>query len=330
MAETTIQWTVTVVEDGHILPGFTFNPWIGCSKVHAGCTHCYAEADMDKRRGRANWGPHGTRSVTSEAYWKGPLKWNRQAEKDGVRRKVFCASLADVFEDWGGQCTMPDGRPAILQRSTGQFIGCNLRGGSDAVRLDDVRRRVFAMIDATPHLDWLLLTKRPENVRRMWPLLHKDAGANIWVGGPSGRDVLSFRKNVFIGTSISDQETAEKAVLALLECRDLSHVLFLSGEPLLGPVNLSAWLERLDWVIVGGESGPNARSCRVEWIESIVDQCLLAGVPCFVKQLGAKAIVQDEETSGMPVVLDLRDKKGGDWSEWPDELRVREFPEVRP
>lgn len=299
----------------------------------------------------------GRRIVAAESHWQLPAKWNAAAEREGVRRRVFCGAMADVFEDWGGQCTMPDGRPAILQRSTGQFIGCNLRGGSDAVRLDDVRRRVFAMIDATPHLDWLLLTKRPENVRRMWPLLHKDAGANIWVGGPSGRDVLSFRKNVFIGTSISDQETAEKAVLALLECRDLSHVLFLSGEPLLGPVNLSAWLERLDWVIVGGESGPKARPCDITWIRSIVDQCLLAGVPCFVAQLGSMPMMRadsyegrlsgDNPESEWPIgtmfsglcrhlgtewqgrLVRLKDNRGSDPAEWPEDLRVREYPEVR-
>ena len=110
----------------------TFNPWVGCSKVSAGCTNCYAERDFAIRRKFVEWGPGKPRRRTSEAYWKQPLKWDRQAAKDGVRRKVFCASLADVFDQ----------------------------------EVDDSwRDDLFALIRRTPHLDWLILTKRPERAK---------------------------------------------------------------------------------------------------------------------------------------------------------------------
>jgi protein gp37 len=116
----------------------TFNPWIGCTKVSDGCKNCYAENLMDKRYGRVKWGPQGTRVRTSEANWKKPLKWNREAEAKGERHRVFCASLADVFEDKPDQPEMEQWRLELLE-----------------------------LIIKTPYLDWLLLTKRPENVRGM-------------------------------------------------------------------------------------------------------------------------------------------------------------------
>lgn len=293
----------------------TFNPWIGCAKVHLGCTNCYAEADFDKRRHVAEWGVNGTRVVTSDANWRKPLKWNRDAERDGVRRKVFCASLADVFED----------RPELVEP----------------------RKRLFELIDATPHLDWQLLTKRPENIRRMLtPIKSHGTGPYIrrW-------------PNVWLGTSVSDQETANKAIPELLKCRDLSPVLFLSAEPLVGPIDVSPYIGgrsyeckcgfhrteaellfrggddwqcadcmmlcsvggTLDWVIVGGESGLNARPCNAKWISQIVDQCAPTHVACFVKQFGSNAVAGEHAMS-------FKDKKGGDPSEWERRFRVQQFP----
>jgi protein gp37 len=287
----------------------TFNPWIGCAKVHAGCTNCYAEADFDKRRHFAKWGVNGKRVVTSDAYWKKPLKWDRDAEKEGVRRKVFCASLADVFED----------RP----------------------ELESWREGLFDLIDSTPNLDWQLLTKRPENIRRMLtPIKSHGAGPYIrrW-------------PNVWLGTSISDQPTADKAIPALLKCRDLSPVLFVSAEPLLGPIDFETirdperfpgcayfdvlrgrmiheddgyhWTAepRIDWVIVGGESGLNARPCNAKWIAQIVDQCEPTRVACFVKQFGSNAVAGEYAVS-------FKDKKGGNPSEWERRFRVQQFPKA--
>lgn len=277
----------------------TFNPWIGCSKVHTGCTNCYAENLMDTRYGRVQWGPNGTRSRTKT--WGEPRKWNKKAEQLGERHRVFCASLADVFEDWR--------KPIEGFRS-----------------MDDARASLFDLIDETPWLDWLLLTKRPENIQEMWP------------------NGFRFRENVWLGTSVSDQETA-KAGLRLLRCRDLSPVLFLSCEPIVGPIDLhavetpagdeysliSGYCGRgqsksnvddlgfprpsIDWVIVGGESGAGARVCRYDWLESLWRQCS-ATVPFWMKQLGSN--------SDVPGATGKGEKK----SEWPLTLMVQQLPRV--
>ncbi len=352
----------------------TWNPWIGCTKVAAGCQHCYAEELMDHRYGKVKWGPNGTRVITSPSNWAKPLKWNRDAERAGVRARVFCASLADVFESWGKQITTHDGRivgvcsrchkfNTIMHRSewdAGEpewFCrladgGCGEQQHLRAATMKDVRRELFALIDATPNLDWLLLTKRPENIQRMWelPALHPGA-------------IGSYRKNVWIGTSVAVQADADANIPELLKCRDLSPVLFLSMEPLLGPVHLDValstgdrfvdkhlgWLDVLDWVIVGGESGHKSRYCDIAWIRRIVAQCRRANVPVFVKQLGARLAVPNDSAGewpkegdewieenpdyrpryqGEPIILRMNDK-GGNIDEWPADLRVRKFPIVK-
>lgn len=259
----------------------TFNPWIGCAKVSAGCTHCYAETLMDKRMGKAKWGPHGTRVRTSAAYWRQPLRWNKESAAIGARPLVFCASLADVFED----------RPELVQW----------------------RKDLFALIDATPHLNWLLLTKRPENIIRFWP---GTAGADDM----SGTGTLSHAKldNVWLGTSVEDQAAANERIPHLLAAAHLCRFTFLSCEPLLGPVHLtniptpdSIYVKgmnaltgfgrkyftttgglgapSINWVIAGGESGPKARPMYLSWARSLRDQCAEAGVPFFFKQWGEHA-----------------------------------------
>lgn len=333
-ANSAIQWTT-----------HTFNPWRGCTKVHAGCTNCYAESNMSVKMHGIKWGPSGTRVRASDAMWKEPLKWNREAEKAGERRRVFCASLADVFEDWQGpvldhhgktilqcdSCINPDGSyyresvPSFDRMKKNYEHGCGEQARH--LDLDDLRRDLFTLIDNTASLDWLLLTKRPENVRKFW-----------WP--PNPRCDGGLRSNVWLGTSISDQATADKWIPRLLECRDLCPVLFASAEPLIGAMYLEEYLwsevggrsAYLDWLIVGGESGHNARPCNVEWIRSIVSQCKAAGVPRFVKQLGSNCVVDrnDEIGGGIHALLKkkLADKKGGDMDEWPEDLRVREFPQV--
>jgi protein gp37 len=197
MGKTTIEWTASVNPDGTTTPGYTFNPWIGCAKVSPGCANCYAETLMDKRMGRVQWGVNGTRVHTSDSNWKKPYQWNRKAQEEGVRKRIFCASLADVFED----------RPELVPW----------------------RADLFAMIDATPNLDWLLLTKRPENIKRLWPFgWYEDKGGPFtW-------------PNVWIGTSVENQEQADKRIPHLLSIP--ASVRFLSMEPLLGPVDLSPYL----------------------------------------------------------------------------------------
>jgi protein gp37 len=279
----------------------TFNPWRGCAHAvladgseHPACAHCYAEA-MSKRNPAVlgQWGADGTRVRAADDYWKLPFKWNRDASfkndlgaeieqntgsRPGCyshRPRVFCASLADVFEDWQGPIV--DGAGLIIREKPG------MKGRM--ITMEDLRRELFTLIDATPHLDWLLLTKRPENVRRMWPDM---SAANHLGIGKSWR-----RHNVFLGTSISDQQTCDEYYEKLLALLDLAPILFLSIEPLLGPVdlglrnwaNLDRYCGRL-WVIVGGESGHHARPTHPDWVRFIRDDCQAAGVPFFFKQWG--------------------------------------------
>lgn len=340
MAETTkIQWT-----------HHTFNPWRGCTKVAPGCANCYAAVDRSVSLHGIKWGPNGTRQIKAESGWKDPIRWNRAAVAAGERRRVFCASLADVFE---GRETMPDNAWEAVETA---------------------RQRLFAVIDQTPDLDWLLLTKRPENIRKMWPLLADKRTIFPGCPGPLGEPQPCMvegarRANVWLGTSISDQNTAAKALPKLIGCRNLAPVLFLSAEPLLGPIEFSDVTKRsdviqqlgkralsgIDWVIAGGESGPDARPCDPKWIRSIVKQCKAANARCFVKQLGANIVLRNDEVedqfnnndTGWPdphVEYDihgyrenfqgadcrvwLQDKKGGNPDEWPADLRVRQFPKA--
>ncbi len=256
----------------------TLNPWRGCTKVSAGCAHCYAET-MSKRNPSVLgvWGPRGRRVVAAESYWQQPLKWNADAERAGERRRVFCASLADVFE---GEDTMPAESWPLVQAA---------------------RARLFELIEQTPALDWLLLTKRPENT---WQNAYTPI--SWWERWP---------RNVWLGTSVENQEQADKRIPHLL--RAPAAVRFLSCEPLLGPVNLDRWLmgwseyhgakaglreagkridqayeardgarSKLHWVIAGGESGAHARPMHQRWVRSLRDQCSKARVAFFFKQHG--------------------------------------------
>lgn len=249
----------------------TFNPWIGCTKVSDGCKYCYAENLMDKRYKRVEWGPQGTRKRTSAANWRKPLAWNKQAEKEGRRYRVFCASLADVFEDKPDQPEMTEWRFDLL-----------------------------CLIKKTPHLDWLLLTKRPENVIDMieYHLAFANGAGDIY-------EIFDWLlPNVWIGTSVENQEQADKRIPELAQIP--ARARFLSCEPLLGPIDLSAFYgsvsgtqyvrgypedvdadwSMIDWVIAGGESGPNARPMHPDWARSLRAQCQAAGVPFLFKQWG--------------------------------------------
>lgn len=323
-------------ENGISWCDFTFNPWRGCSKVSAGCANCYADTMSKRNPGMLGiWGPNGSRVVASEAMWRAPLKWNKQAplmvecrnpdclsrhilaegmeetfcpkcgdpEAHTVRPRVFCASLADVFEDWDGPMVNVKGE--TLANFGGGFRPA-LKGDDFCLTtMQDVRNRLFALIDDTPYLDWLLLTKRPENIRRMWP-------SNVNTDGKPPSQL--FRKNVWLGISAENQPEANKRIPEQLKCRDLSPVLFLSCEPSLGPVDLTldglscapcprcyeygsvrcdvcdstGTIDELmiDWVIAGGESGPNARPMHPDWARSLRDQCQAAGVPFHFKQWG--------------------------------------------
>ena len=178
----------------------TFNPWRGCTKVSAGCANCYAET-MSGRNPKTLgvWGPNGTRVVASEAMWREPVKWDRAAKAAGERHRVFCASLADVFEDWQGPMMDSQG-----ERVTTQVPGFAVR----LMTMQDVRIRLWKLILATPHLDWLLLTKRPQNIATML--------RDVWFQIDSARDSdprnarpFEAPSNVWLGTSVENQATAD-------------------------------------------------------------------------------------------------------------------------
>jgi protein gp37 len=217
----------------------TFNPWWGCTKVSEACKHCYAEA-WSKRVGQKVWGPKVERRFFTDKHWLEPIKWNADAEH-GRRRRVFCASMADVFED--------------------------------RRELDPWRRRLWDLIEITPQLDWLLLTKRPEMV----------ATLVRWNG--------DWPRNVWLGTTVEDQESAEARLPHL--SRLPAAVRFISAEPLLGALNIDAWLgSTIDWVITGGESGPKARPSSPSWFRDLLVKCMAAGVPFHFKQWGDWGPVQ--------------------------------------
>jgi protein gp37 len=285
----------------------TFNPWRGCVKISPGCAHCYAEAWSHRNPAvLGEWGPDGRRVIAAESYWRQPRAWDRAAARAGVRRRVFCASLADVFED----------RPELAAP----------------------RGRLFTLIDATPNLDWLLLTKRPGTWRKVMrdtvdamprrgtagPFTGPRWNAVDWLQGsePSGR---AFPPNVWLGVSVEDQARANERVPILLDTP--AAVRWVSYEPALDAVDWSPWMPGLDWIVVGGESGPKARPFNVEAARDVIGQCRLGGAAPFVKQLGSRPFRFDGRPGDPTRPVALRDPKGGDPAEWPADLRVREFPD---
>ncbi len=224
----------------------TFNPWWGCVKVSAACDHCYAET-WAKRLGEKVWGPVTPRRFFGDAHWKEPLKWNREAGEQKTRRRVFCASMADVFEN----------RTDLIPH----------------------RLRLFELIEQTPHLDWLLLTKRIHLVKKQLPKGYK------------------LPKNVWLGATVENQETADKRIKYLLDFESPA-VRFLSCEPMLGPINLEKFVSgdigraKLDWVIAGGESGYGSRPMNPQWPKALQVQCSKAKIAFHFKQWGHWAPVE--------------------------------------
>jgi protein gp37 len=215
----------------------TFNPWWGCTKVSPGCKHCYAET-WAKRLGKDFWGNNAARRELSAAYWKQPFAWDAAAAASRTRSRVFCASMGDVFED---------------RRD-----------------LDARRERLWHVIESTPNLDWLLLTKRPEKVAKLAP----------WT--------TAWPRNVWLGSTAENQRWLDKRMPSLLAAG--AHTLFLSCEPLLGPLDLRTWVRSdgraVDWVIGGGESGHDSRPMNPEWVRDLRDQCLELGIRFHFKQWG--------------------------------------------
>lgn len=316
----------------------TYNPIVGCAAVSPGCAHCYAAGVA--RRGMQ---PAHVGLVNQRGHWTGevrllherlaePLHWRKP-------RRVFVCSMSDLFHD-----DVPD-----------DFID-----------------RVFAVMALAPQHTFQVLTKRPDRMRKWFDpiggVMRRDFVGVHAARGSSRMPPFDWPLfNVWLGVSCEDQQRADERIPLLLQTP--AAVRFVSAEPLLGPVDLRltagktctctgscrgraglgiGWRcaldegKRIDWVIVGGESGPGARPCNVAWIRSIVEQCRGASVPVFVKQLGGNNVVShDVFDPPKPlrngrflrervVRLPLRDRKGGNPDEWPADLRVREWPGVRP
>lgn len=236
----------------------TFNPLWGCMKVSEGCKNCYAET-LSHRYGYDIWGAGTRRRAFGEKHWLEPVKWNKEAEKLGERRRVFCGSMCDIFEehfDW-----------------------------------NEPRPQLFNLIEKTPYLDWLLLTKRPENIVRMVP--------ESWLDIP--------QENVWYGTSVENEKVASSRISHLLSVP--ATIRFLSCEPLLEKVSIEDYLNipmedsQIHWVIVGGESGHGKRPFNADWARLIRNECQDNKVAFFMKQMDK---IQ-------PI---------------PDDLMIREFPET--
>ncbi|MEL6644097.1 MAG: phage Gp37/Gp68 family protein [Pseudomonadota bacterium] len=222
-ANSKIEWT-----------NHTFNPWWGCLKVSEACKNCYAEA-WAKRVGQKVWGQTAPRRFFSDKHWNEPIKWNRRLERVGLRERVFCASMADVFED----------RDDLLSH----------------------RDRLWDLIRETPNLDWLLLTKRSQNIAQFLP--------EDWNNG---------YENVWLGTTVENQKRAEEALPHLT--RIPAKVRFISAEPLLEEINIATYMPKLQWVISGGESGPKARPASPSWFRRLMLDCMAHDVAFHFKQWG--------------------------------------------
>jgi protein gp37 len=267
----------TAIEWAH----YTHNFWWGCEKVSDACKHCYAET-FANRIGRSGlWGPGSARRFPSEQYLRQPFGWDRLAAADGVRRRVFSNSMSDIFED----------RPELVAE----------------------RREAWRVIQQTPQLDWLLLTKRPENFARMLPWTEEGCGDVCKAGNIDGvccpddecdlepGGVRSWPwPNVWLGVTAENQEELDRRGW-ILE-RTPAAVRFLSCEPLLDRLALpmtkvtqggcsiapheTRYVCPFDWVIVGGESGPKARPMSSAWVRSLRDQCVRSRTAFFFKQWG--------------------------------------------
>ena len=256
----------------------TWSPHFGCVKVSAGCKNCHAEQGSKRNPGLLGvWGPNGTRRAAAESSWVKLQKWDREAIAAGRRFSVF-PSLCDPFEDWQGP--MVDSQRRELSINDSDFVWPtgwpSLGNGDDwgerEYTMTDVRLRFGRAIRSTPNLDYLLLTKRPENAGRMLVEMF-------------GSDRRKWPRNFRVGTSVENQATADERLPHLMR---LDWPNFVSAEPLLGPVDFASWLwgkskvcsdcprdidcvcgfepsGAIHHIIVGGESGPNARLMDEAW-----------------------------------------------------------------
>ena len=231
----------------------TFNPWMGCTKVSTECVNCYAEKNMACSYKHVKWGDDAARRAVAESGWKKPAAWERKAARTGQDWRVFCGSLCDVLDSHAPEAQ---------------------------------RDRLFETIKQTPHLSWLLLTKRESNFHLLPEPLPENVG---------------------IGVTAGNQEYLEKRVSALRNVN--ARVRFVSYEPALGPLNLDV-IEpgAINWLICGCESGSKRRPMEMQWARDVRDQCQALGIAFFMKQMEIDGEVTDEVEC------------------FPEDLRIRQYP----
>ena len=235
----------------------TFNPWWGCTKVSPACDNCYA-ATVARNRKLEVWGSKTPRQQTSQNNRQKPLAWERKAVREGCRYKVFTLSMGDVM----------DGEVPLAWRE-----------------------ELWTLINQTPHLDWQLLTKRPENYHRFLP--EKFTHNNVW-----------------LGTTAENQQYFDLRWPAMMRLKEHfpGAPLWISYEPALGPLSVASQVIKPDWIIFGGESGSGARSTDVNWARSLREECQRYGLAFFMKQMAAASLVKAKQLI-------------------PTDLAVRQYPE---
>jgi protein gp37 len=261
----------------------SWNPWHGCIKVSAGCKNCYMFTE------KRMYGQDPEKVVRSKTKFDDPLKWVRRFEAKGVPIPKFCftCSWSDFF----------------------------------IAEADAWRPEAWDIIRQTPQITYQILTKRIERAAECLPADWGEGYPNVW-----------------LGISAENQATADKRIPALLKTP--AKLRWISAEPLLERIDLERTganlhghcgqvcedcgpddFPTIDWVVVGGESGPEARPCQLDWIRDVIHQCQDATVPVFVKQLGSAALAVEK-------LAKIESRKGGNPAEWPEDLRVRQYPEV--
>lgn len=365
---TSIEWTRNV--DGS--EGKSWNPIRGCSRVSDGCQNCYAmnfahrfsgagkpfERLTAIRRGKVDWAGHA-RFIPEQL--GAPLRWQKP-------QRIFVNSMSDLFHESlsNEEIAAVFGVMAACPQHTFQVLTKRPERAADW--FSSIEQKVSSIQEGLgppptrPRSHWFMT----ETIGHAEDVLKRQLLPHDFADTITGQWPL---KNVWLGVSVEDQETTDERIPMLLQCP--AAIRFVSYEPALGPVDFSVYLREhacdewprernrgvegcaghphppINWIIVGGESGPGARPFDLAWARSVVKQCREAGAACFVKQFGAMPyeVVKDEarvngttvpwakivpdDDSHVMSGIGLRDKKGGDMSEWPDDLRVRQFPEVR-
>ena len=245
----------------------TFNPWWGCVKVSPGCARCYAETWAARYHGQTLWGPDAARKVPSEAYWREPLKWQKQAQGQQQRPRVFVASMGDVFE---------------THRDTATHD-----------RMNEAREKLARLVIDTPDLDWLFLTKRIESAAHYldW-MFQQGRPTNLWLGCTvENQEQWEKRMPHLLGTEAARHFISVEPMLGPITMT------------YTGP---TCWQDTLDWVICGGESGPGCRPMKEEWASDLLSQSMAGGAAFWMKQLGGHPHKRHELTD-FPEELRVRE-----------------------